>query len=136
MANNMADDGDGSDDVGDDLGGPPLEELPLSTDALLDILANSHRRYLLEFLRDQPDEAASFEQATKHLVTKVGREMGKQPNHDDVQVNLQHHHMPKMADAGVIDYDIRSQVIRYHGNEALEDLFDRVEEFQNDWDRI
>ena len=61
--------------------------------------------------------------------------MGKQPNHDDVQVNLQHHHMPKMADAGIIDYDIRSQMIRYHGDEALEDLFERVQDFQDDWDR-
>lgn len=112
-----------------------LEELPLSTDALLDILANSRRRYLIEYLRDQPDEAGSFEAATKHIVTEVGREMGKQPNHDDIQVDLQHHHMPKLADAGIVDYDIRSQVMRYHGNAALEDLLERVNDFQDEWDR-
>ncbi|WP_247002598.1 DUF7344 domain-containing protein [Halosolutus gelatinilyticus] len=113
----------GSSDDGDDCS---LHELPLSLDALLDILANHRRRALLEYLWNQPQNAGSFEEATEYAILEVGRKQGRQPNHDDVQVELQHHHLPKMADAGIIDYDIRSQTIRYHENERLETAYDRV----------
>ena len=111
---------------------PALEEIPLSVDAMLDILANAHRRYLLAFLREQPGNTASFEAAAKHIITEVGRDQGAQPNHDEVQVDLHHHHLPKLADAGVVEYDVRSQTIRYEVTDRLEDMFDRVREFQSE----
>jgi len=109
---------DGSDE-------PSLHEIPLSLDAILDILANQHRRALLEYLMDRPGNAGPFEEATKHIVLRIGQKQGAQPNHDDVQVALQHH-LPKLADAGVVDYDVRSQMIRYHEDERLETAYDRV----------
>lgn len=115
-----------NDESSDDSNGQPLHEIPLSLDAILDILANHRRRALLEFLIEQPENTGSFEAATKHIVLRIGQKQGSQPNHDDIQVDLQHHHIPKLADAGVIDYDIRSQTIRYHENERLETAYERV----------
>ncbi|WP_135822394.1 DUF7344 domain-containing protein [Halostella litorea] len=115
-------------DPADESGEQSLTDIPLSLDAILDILANHRRRFLLEYLWDQPENVGSFEEATKYTVLKMGRKQGVQPNHDDVQVDLQHHHLPKMADAGVIEYDIRSQTIRYHENERLETAYERVNE--------
>lgn len=109
---------------------PALEDSPLSVDTLLDILANANRRHLIDLLRDRPDKTASFEAVTKHIITEAGRDRGVQPNDDDVQVELYHTHLPKLADAGVVEYDIRSQTVRYHSNERLEALFDRVEDLQ------
>ncbi|WP_449405104.1 DUF7344 domain-containing protein [Halopiger aswanensis] len=57
---------------------------------------------------------------------RLGQKQGVQPNHDDVQVDPQHHHLPKMADAGVIDYDVRSQKIEYREDGRLEEAYDRV----------
>jgi DNA-binding transcriptional ArsR family regulator len=111
-------------------GAPALADIPLSVDALLDVLADADRRYLVDYLRDQSDHTASFEAAAKHVITEVAREQGVQPNHDDVQVALHHHHLPKLADAGIVEYDIRSQTIRYHSDERLETLFDRIKELQ------
>lgn len=111
---------------------PALGEIPLSVDAMLDILANADRRYLLEFLADQPDNTASFEAAAKHVITETGRERGAQPNHDEVQIDLLHHHLPKLSDAGVVEYDVRSQTIRYDPDDNLEALFDRVREFEEE----
>ena len=110
----------------------PLEGIPLSLDTLLDILANERRRFLLEYLWSQPDSVGSFEEATKQIITKIGRKQGYQPNHDDVQVDLQHHHLPKLADAGVIEYDIRSQTIRYQEHERLETAYERVHDLDLD----
>lgn len=108
-----------------------LGDMPLSIDAMLDILANPHRRYMIEYLREQPDETAAFEDVTKYIIARVGQLQGRQPNHDDVQVNIQHHHIPKMSDAGILEFDVRSQTIRYRPNEPIEELYDRVKEFQD-----
>lgn len=111
---------------------PPLHEIPLSLDAILDILANHRRRALLKYLMEQPENTGSFEDATNHLILMIGQKQGTQPNHDDVQVDLQHHQLPKLADAGIIDYDIRSQMIRYHENERLEMAYERVNDLTID----
>ncbi|WP_124196183.1 DUF7344 domain-containing protein [Natrarchaeobius chitinivorans] len=116
----------------DESGEQSLHEIPLSLDAVLDILANHRRRFLLEYLWDKPENSGSFEEATEHTILKIGKRRGVQPNHDDIQVDLQHHHLPKMADAGVIDYDIRSQTIRYHENERLETAYERVNDLTVD----
>ncbi|AEH38324.1 DUF7344 domain-containing protein [Halopiger xanaduensis] len=110
----------------------PLEDILLSLDAHLDVLANERRRYLLEFLWDQPGRVGSFEAATKHTIAQLGRKYGSQPNHDDIQVDLQQHHLPKLADAGIIEYDVRSQTIRYRSNDRLEEIYERIAEFERD----
>lgn len=117
-------------DTSEESGKYTMEEIPLSLDALLDILANERRRCLLEYLWSQSGEVGSFEAATKHILTKMSRKHGYQPNHEDIQVELQQHHLPKLADAGIIEYDVRSQTIRYRKNERLEALHERVQEFE------
>lgn len=127
------DDDDSSEDesdTSDESGEQPIEEIPLSLDALLDILANERRRCLLEYLWSQSEEVGSFEAATKHTITKMSRKHGYQPNHDNIQVELQQHHLPKLVDAGIIEYDVRSQTIRYRENERLEALHEQVQEFE------
>lgn len=119
-------------DPEDGADGQAIHEIPLSLDAILDILANHRRRALLEYLWDQPGDVGSVEGATKHTILRIGQKQGAQPNHDDIQVDLQHHHLPKMADAGIIEYDIRSQTIRYHENERLETAYERVHDLELD----
>lgn len=119
-------------DTGDSPDDRSLEELPLSLDVLLDTLASERRRALIAHLRDQPEAAGSFEEATKAVLTEIARKQGYQPNHDDVQSSLQHHHIPKLEDAGVIEYDSQTQTIRYHENERLETVLERVSEFEID----
>ncbi|WP_458205625.1 DUF7344 domain-containing protein [Haladaptatus sp. NG-SE-30] len=38
-----------------------------------------------------------------------------------VKLELHHKHLPKLAAAGVIDYDRRDETVRYHGGKTLED---------------
>ena len=119
--------GEGGGEVTDDT---PLEEIPLSLDAMLDILANPRRRLLLEYLRDVPEQTCSFEEVTKYIIKQIAVRNGEQPNHDTIQIDLQHHHLPKLADAGIIEYDVRSQTIRYRQNDRLEALADQVRSFE------
>lgn len=107
-------------------------EVPLSLDAVLEILANERRRYLLEYLWEQPGDVESFEAVTEHTVTELRRKRGCQPDRTDIRIGLQQHHLPKLADAGVIEYDVRSQTIRYRGDERLEALYERIREFERE----
>lgn len=104
----------------------PPPDAPLTLDAILSLLANYRRRTLLSYLWAQPDQVGSFDTAARAVSTAIATRRGGQPNHTDVKIDLQHHHLPKLADAGVLEYDIRSQTIRYHGNDRLETAYEQV----------
>lgn len=129
----MGEDNDGHDQNGGENGiadDPQLPEIPLSLDAMLDLLANHRRRCLLRYFIEDSKNTAVFEDIRRCVIKQESIMRGEQPNHEDVQVNLQHHQLPKLADAGVIEYDVRSQEIRYRPNERLEQLFEQVSEFE------
>ena len=45
---------------------------------------------------------------------------------DEVAIALYHTHLPKLADVGLIDYDVRSRTVRYRDDEAIEACLDRL----------
>ena len=88
-----------------------------STDLLFELLAD-RRRHILHCLTDQPDGVAGF----TDLVDAV---VGHEPETDagdreTVRTNLYHVHLPKLAEAGVIDYDTRSETVCYSQQPLLE----------------
>lgn len=86
---------------------------PLSFDAVLDLCRNRHRRIVLAILAEeqQPmtvndlaetiltyDDRASVTEASEEAITEI-------------ECSLQHRHLPKLASAGVIDYDTEWQLV-------------------------
>jgi len=104
-------------------------DYPLSLDAMLEILSNQERRFLLEYLIEHSGEAGSPRDALNYISRHLTVERGEQPNTEDIHVSLQHHHLPKLAEAGLITYDVSGERIEYHGNDRLEELYDLVVEF-------
>ncbi|MCU4742791.1 hypothetical protein [Natronoglomus mannanivorans] len=51
----------------------PLDDLPLSLDAILGVSASYRRRALLKYLWDQPDNVGSFEEAIQHTIAELGQ---------------------------------------------------------------
>jgi hypothetical protein len=45
---------------------------------------------------------------------------------DRTLIALQHRTLPRLDGAGVIDFDRRTDTVRYHGNELVEELLDFV----------
>ncbi|WP_449404992.1 DUF7344 domain-containing protein [Halosimplex halophilum] len=64
--------------------------------------------------------------AVKRIARQVAVHREEQPNTEDIEVALQHHHLPKLASAGIIEYDIGSETIRYHGNDQLKEAYSRI----------
>ncbi|MFC4451907.1 DUF7344 domain-containing protein [Halorussus aquaticus] len=84
----------------------------------LDLLRDQQRRYVLKKLRATDEGVAVIDELVEYLLTH-------DPDADDRdQVALMIHHktLPRLADAGVIDFDARSDTVRYHGSEVVDDL--------------
>ena len=93
-----------------DVASPPET---LSKDVLFDILKNERRRQTLEFLREEPTTTLS--DLAEHVAAlendKPIRELTSSER-KRVYVGLYQCHLPKMDDAGVIDYERSRGTIR------------------------
>jgi DNA-binding transcriptional ArsR family regulator len=76
----------------------------LSLDELFDILRNARRRHVVELLDEYGGEA-EFRELTDAVAR---RETGAPVSYEErkrVYVSLRQSHLPRLADAGVVEYD-------------------------------
>lgn len=85
---------------------------------LHDILANPTRRALLKRLYGT--DSLTMEAAAAHLAE------AQQKDPDQIKIVLYHVHLPKMADAQVIDYD--PQAGQIWSNDATETAYDLLKQ--------
>lgn len=123
-----ADDGrDERRDSGEQGDEPPARDVTLSLDATLELLANHDRRAIVAYLRDATCQTATVDELADHLVERRTERSGERPGRSHVVSTLHHIHVPKLADAGVVDYDARTKEIRYWGCDRLERWHERIE---------
>lgn len=96
----------------------PPHSTDLSLDTLFELLANQHRRYILYHLSTMNGEALTLSALVDMLTQDTAM------THKRLRINLRQRHLPKLADHNVIEYDSRSQTIRYRGNDRLETLLE------------
>ncbi|WP_222918623.1 hypothetical protein [Natrinema sp. SYSU A 869] len=113
-----------------------------SLDLVFDLLSNSRRRYVLYYLNDQSDGVATIEDLTESVITleevTVRGDADEESTasltagHDspdqqaEVQMELQHIHLPKLEDAGVLEQDRRSETVRYWSQPSLEEWLEHA----------
>jgi len=88
---------------------------------LLDVLSTDGCRDTLAYFRDASEDTARVDDIAAALSETDAR--------DAEQFALRLHHviLPRLADAGVLEYDARTNTARYHGQDNLDSLFDAVE---------
>ncbi|WP_458189411.1 DUF7344 domain-containing protein [Haladaptatus sp. NG-WS-4] len=96
----------------------------LTPDVAFEILTNARRRYTLAYLRSQSDavsigELAEAVAAWEHDTTT---DLVSSKERKSVYTSLYQTHLPKMADAGVIEYDRQRGIVQ---------LADRAEELDD-----
>ena len=94
-------------------------ERPTTTDldSLFEVLADGHRRRVLDYLDDTDDEVATFSDLVDHVADRGGEETPA--DRDRIAVNLHHNHLPKLESAGVLEWDPRSEMVRYRGGPVV-----------------
>lgn len=83
-------------------------------DRSLRALSDKDRRYLLYYLDEH--EVANSEELARHIVAKESdRSPSTVPDeeYEPIQTQLQHKHLPKLADFGLVEYDERSEDVRF-----------------------
>ena len=102
------------------------ESRPLSIDTVLELLSECERRKLLEYLIEGEDDTATVEELLDHLVDDEADRTGEIPSRARFKTSLYHVHLPKLANAGILDYDSRSRQVRYYGHAQLETWIERI----------
>lgn len=90
---------------------------------LLEILTTQHCRPLLRYFREASKEVASVSELTDEF---------SEEEPEQVKIQLQHSTLPRLEDAGVIEYDPRNNTVRYQGHPELEVLLETVMECQGE----
>lgn len=96
----------------------------LSLNAILELLTHHHRRELLRELIDDPDHTANLDEITTILIDREIERTGKRPGRTEIETQLHHIHLPKLTNAGIVEYDTRSKEVRYRRHERLEDVLE------------
>ncbi|NGM69266.1 hypothetical protein G6M89_09640 [Natronolimnobius sp. AArcel1] len=111
----------------------PLEtEATPSLDQVFDLLSNRRRRYALYHLYEQDDGVATTTALTNRVAElEVVAEQTHTTEVTDefitaVRTDLQHVHLPKLEDAGVLEHDHRSETVRYWTQPSLEEWLEHA----------
>jgi DNA-binding transcriptional ArsR family regulator len=108
-------------------GNRPTLEVDLN--ALFEALADVQRRQVLAYLDAMDDDVAAYSDLIEHVADDSA---GESTDHERVAVRLHHHHLPKLADVGVVEYDARSETVRYRGGPAVSEWLDLVQSYDQD----
>ena len=94
----------------------------LSVDATFYILSNRRRRYVCRYLLESEDGTTGFDELVDAVVAREADADGESDadHRKRVHSDLFHAHVPQLADAGLLDYDRRSDTIRYWGHPRLD----------------
>ncbi|MFC6718879.1 hypothetical protein ACFQGT_14650 [Natrialbaceae archaeon GCM10025810] len=97
-----------------------------SLDVVFDLLANRRRRYALYYLYDRPDGVSSLDDLVDGVLTYEVIEGDVEDHRTTVRTSLQHVHLPKLEDAGIVEYDPRSETVRYWTQPSLEEWLEHA----------
>lgn len=97
----------------------------LDIDAILDLLAREVRRDVVDFCRCRENRHLRIDHLAERVAERA-RRRGEPVRTDRVEAALHHVHLPRLEEAGVLEYDLRNGDIRYAGDERLEACLDRI----------
>lgn len=85
-----------------------------SLDETFETLSDEQRRQLLYYLSESSDGTATVEE----LIELLGG------NSQQTEIRLRHVHIPYLRDTAMVDYDDRTETVRYRGTPFLERIIE------------
>lgn len=104
-----------------------------SFDTVMELLSSSRRRAVLYFLCSNGDGSVSLETLVDEVL-ELGSELatgGESTTEQDISISLYHHHLPRLEDAEIIQFDRDTETVRYRSNPALETCVKRARECES-----
>lgn len=96
----------------------------LSVSAVFDVLSDERRRLVLYYLIEDAGGTAEASEIADYLgsVDPAAGRAGREA----VLATLHHRHLPRMADAGLVEYEGRGGTVDYLGDRLVEECLARV----------
>jgi len=90
------------------------------SDAIYHLCADSRRRAVIRTLVRSEGSAMEF----SSLVSAVAEVEGA--DRESISIDLHHNQLPRLADAGIIEHDPRTDTVRYGGDADIEAVMERL----------
>lgn len=89
-----------------------------TVDSLLGALSNEPNRRVLSYLREVPGTAVSLDELARYVDQNQSETDPESP--DRTAIYLHHTGLPKLAEAGIVEYDHHSKTITCQNHPVLE----------------
>ena len=100
-----------------------------SLDACLRLVADRHRRRIIHHLRHEANGTTTFDDLVDHMPRRApDAKDGPPQDREALAIQLHHTHLPQLADHGVVEFEHRTGVVRYHPDEQIETVLDSLPE--------
>jgi DNA-binding transcriptional ArsR family regulator len=101
----------------------------LDLDTVFEVLSDRRRRYALYALHRSEGGSMTVDRLAVRVgrLEDDGRTITAERRPDRIAEDLREHHVPKLVDAGAVEYDERSDMARYHGRPTLEEWLEHAE---------
>lgn len=96
-------------------------------DTCLHLVADRHRRRVINHLRHETDGTATFDTLVDQVHSRASDTKDGPPRgREALAIQLHHTHLPKLAAHGVVEFDPRSGAVRYRSDEQVESVLDSL----------
>lgn len=103
-------------------------EFQTPIDTVFRVLADRNRRAILRYLHTRSTDMTSIDDLAHHLAT-VNDSFR---DHHQSKALLHHAVLPTLEEAGAVEYDGRSETVRYREDPVLNEVLDRIDELDLD----
>lgn len=86
------------------------------TEAVFEALTDKRRQNVIVCLACSEQETMTINEVSEELATTPGSSV------ETIKTSLHHIHLPKLEEAGLVEYDERSEAIRYRSSESIRKL--------------
>ena len=90
----------------------------VNRDAIFRVLANEQRRVLLRLLIKEYPSSVPIEAAIAHIASTTNSEDG------EILRKLHHFHLPKLVEAGLVNYETDNARLTYAGGKYTEEMLE------------
>lgn len=99
-------------------------------DTLVSLVADRHTRYVLSYLESESESVADLDELVDRVAEReeaAGLATNSEERRRRVAIALHHERLPRLDDAALVDYDARSNTVRYWGDDRLPAALDAID---------
>jgi hypothetical protein len=118
----------------DEGSGSSVGERAISPDTVLSVVANEHRRAILNALDSASEKTLAYDTLVERVADRIQskdatRESDEHRQH--IRIALHHTHLPKLEEAQIINYEAETGHIQFVGGELEQQILTLVEPYDS-----